>query len=442
MKLWYGLGLGLALCSAVSAKVAPDQVARLGKDLTPMGAERAASKDGSIPEWTGGLALQAGDNPFANEKPLFTITAANMATYQQRLTPGLQAMLSAYPSFSIPVYPTHRTARLPEQVYQANKRNAEQAELVDNGNGIVGAATGVAFPIPNSALEVLWNHITRFRAEKIKRVQAQAALTRDGDYTLIRLEEEVDLLYSKFDADPAKVVADNLLFYFKQAITEPARLAGSVLLLHETLNQVKQPRDAWVYNTGQRRVRKAPNVSYDAPGTAADGLRTTDNFDMFNGAPDRYDWKLLGKQELYVPYNAYALASKSVKYADILKPLHINPALTRYELHRVWVLEANLKPGVRNIYKKRVMFIDEDSWQILLVDHYDEQGKLWRIGQAYGIQYLDRASFWTAAEAFYDLQSGRYLAMSLSNEEKPRDYDFPSSAADYTPQALRRDGVR
>ena len=146
---------------------------------------------------------------------------------------------------------------------------------------------------------------------------------------------------------------NNIISYFEQKITSPARLAGTILMVHETVNQVIQPRKAWVYNTGQRRVRRAPNVAYDNPGTAADGMRTADQLDMFNGSPDRYDWKLIGKKELYVPYNSYKLHSDKVKVSDIVKPLHINQELTRYELHRVWVVDATLKEGKRHIYKKR-----------------------------------------------------------------------------------------
>ena len=90
---------------------------------------------------------------------------------------------------------------------------------------------------------------------------------------------------------------------------------------------------------------------------------------MFNGAPDRYDWKLIGKKELYIPYNAYRLDSPQLKYSDIIKPGHINRDLTRYELHRVWEVEATLKTGERHIYAKRHFFIDEDTgrlqWSII-----------------------------------------------------------------------------
>ena len=63
----------------------------------------------------------------------------------------------------------------------------------------------------------------------------------------------------------------------------PARLAGEVLLVQETLDQSIENRRAWVYNPGQRRVRRAPNVAFDNPGTNSDNLRTSDQFDMYNG---------------------------------------------------------------------------------------------------------------------------------------------------------------
>ena len=183
--------------------------------------------------------------------------------------------------------------------------------------------------------EVIWNHLLRYRGETVGRWIAQAVPTRSGKYTLVKFEDEFDVLYSKPGAKFAGL--NNIILYFKQKVIAPARLAGFILLAHETLNQVKQPRAAWTYNTGQRRVRRAPNVAYDNPGTASDGMRTSDQFDMFNGAPDRYNWELVGRKEMIVPYNAYKLHSNEVKYKDILTPKHINPELARYELHRVWV---------------------------------------------------------------------------------------------------------
>ena len=192
-------------------------------------------------------------------------------------------------------------------------------------------------------------------------------------------------------------------------------------MVHETVDQVMQPRKAWIYNTGQRRVRRAPNVAYDNPGTASDGMRTADQLDMFNGSPDRYNWKLIGKKEMYVPYNAYKLHSDNLKISDIIKPLHINQKYTRYELHRVWIVDAVLKEGKRHVYKKRRFYVDEDSWSILAVDQYDNQDRLWRASESHCINYYDLTAFHSTKDVHYYLLSGRYLAHGLDNENEMYD---------------------
>lgn len=450
IKAITGVLIASLFSTAVLAKVTPEQAAQLGDSLTPLGAEKAANAAGTIPAWTGGITTPPANykvgmhhpDPFAAEKPVLVIDQSNVAQYQQQLSEGQVAMIKTYPTFKINVYPTHRTASYPAKVYNATKENATRAELINDGNGLKGAAIGIPFPIPQNGLEVIWNHITRYRGESLKREAGQAVPTRSGDYTLIKLKEEVDLFYSKDGVTPEQVEDKNLLFYFKQQITAPARLAGESLLVHEFLDQIKEPRQAWVYNPGQQRVRRAPNVAYDAPGTASDGLRTNDNFDMFNGAPDRYNWKLVGKKELYIPYNSYQLHSDKLSYDDILKAGHINPEYLRYELHRVWVVEATLKEGMRHIYNKRVFYIDEDSWQVAVVDHYDSRDQLWRVGEAYSLNYYEVPVQWTTLEVFYDLQSGRYLAMGLDNQEAMYDFNNQQPESYYTPAALRREGRR
>jgi mannose-6-phosphate isomerase-like protein (cupin superfamily) len=164
---------------------------------------------------------------------------------------------------------------------------------------------------------------------------------------------------------------------------------------------------------------------------------------MYNGSPERYDWELLGKKEIYVPYNSYRLHSDELSYDELLQPLHLNPEVPRYELHRVWVVEATLKEGTRHQYKRRTFYIDEDSWQIVHVDQYDNRDELWRVSEGHGINYYDVPTYWTTLEVHYDLQEGRYLAVGLNNEA-PYTYDFEVdlSPRDFTPGALRRAGRR
>ena len=438
------------LATSVMAAVSAEEAAKLGTTLTPIGAEKAGNADGSIPEWTGGLPKNAGtvddrgflSDPFASEQPLFTITAQNVDQYKDKLTPGQLAMFTRYPqSYRMPVYPTHRSASVPDSVIEATKRNATNTVMVQNGNGLANFDTANPFPIPQNGLEVIWNHITRYRGGSAKRFVTQATPQANGSYSLVYFVDEFTFRGALADVDKSK--ESNVLFYFKQRVTAPSRLAGNVLLVHETLDQVKEPRLAWLYNAGQRRVRRAPQVSYDGPGTAADGLRTSDNFDMYNGAPDRYNWQLNGKKEIYIPYNAYKLDSPNLKYSDIIKAGHINQDLTRYELHRVWHVTATLKSGERHIYAKRDFYIDEDTWQAALIDHYDGRGTLWRVAEAHAQYYYDKQVPWYTVETLYDIITGRYLALGMKNEEKQSyDFNYKAATTDYTPAALRQAGVR
>ncbi len=427
---------------------------RLGQDLTPLGGEKAGNADGTIPAWEGGITAppagyKPGDHhqdPFAGESPLFTITAANAAQYAAKLTAGQQALLKTYADYAIPVYKTHRSASNPQRVYDATKQYAATARLTESGNGFSGVVLGVPFAQPENGLQVIWNHLTRYRGITGVRHIGQAAPQRDGSYNLVQFEDEFLFNYCRDDIPQSalmqELAAENVLIYFKQAVTAPARLAGSILVVHETLDQVKEKRRAWIYNAGQRRVRLAPSVEYDNPGTAADGMRTSDQFDMFNGAPALYDWKLVGKKEMYVPYNSYKLHSDRVKVADILKPLHINQDLTRYELHRVWVVDATLKAGASHLYSRRTFYVDEDSWQVLAVDQYDGRGQLWRVSEAHCINYYDALTFWSTLEVHTDLLAGRYLAIGLDNENKMYDFTTKRTPQDYTPAKLRQEGVR
>ncbi|MCY1278178.1 hypothetical protein D3C80_734140 [compost metagenome] len=440
------------LASSVMAAVPQPEADKLGTTLTPLGAQKEANADGSIPAWTGGLPTNAGAadangflaDPFAGEKPLFVITAGTAEQYRDKLTDGQMALFKRYPdSYRIPVYPSHRTASVPPQVQAAARDSALQVQSINDGNGLAGFKQGsfYAFPIPGNGVEAVWNHFTRYMGDSYKRGFIQATPQMDGSYTPVRFEEQQ--VYPGQVSDLPEEDVGTLLYYYKQRVTSPARLAGTVALVHETLDQVKEPRRAWVYNAGQRRVRRAPQLAYDGPGTASDGQRTADNLDMYNGAPDRYDWKLVGKKELYIPYNSYRMESPSLKYDDIIKAGHLNPDHTRYELHRVWEVVATLKPGARHVYAKRHMYLDEDTWQIAEVDHYDRQGQLWRVAEGHALYRYDRQASYLAAETLYDLISGRYMVVGLRNEEpKNTQYGLTAKAYDFTPAALRTDGMR
>lgn len=416
------------------------------ENCTMMGATLSGNEDGTIPAYSGGITkppqgYKIGDHhpdPFKSDKILFTISSKNIDEHKQYLTDGQIALLQKYPNFHLNIYPTHRSASFPEKIYAALASNAKNSRIVDNGNSVTGAKLTSPFPVPKTGQEVIWNHLLRYRGEKITRISGQVNPTANGSYTMIRFHESMFFNYGSENYNESD---NNFLFYY-QHITEPTRLAGEMLLVHETLNQVREPRHSWTYNPGQRRVRRAPNISYDNPGTASDGLRTNDQLDMFNGAIDRYDWKLIDKKEIYVPYNSYKLHSDKVIYDELIKAGHLNPDFLRYERHRVWVLEATLKSGTNHIYSKRVMYLDEDSWQILHVDHYDSRGNLWRVAEAHCINYYEVPVFWGALEISYDLQSGRYTANGFDNDVPMYNFNATLSPSDFKPNELRNQGRR
>jgi hypothetical protein len=438
------LGGLLSLASGTAlAKLDANEVARLGQDLTPTGGQKSGNAEGSIPAWTGGITQPPAGfstdkgyvDPFASEKPLYTITSANMVQYTDKLTAGHKAMLQKFADYKLQVYPSHRTAALPQAEYDQIRKEASSVELANGGNGLINyQKTSVPFPIPKSGLEAMWNHMVRYRTGGFIDYATEMVVQSNGAFTPVRRVRSLAMASAMGNPEP------NRLYYFLQNITSPESVAGNQTLVHEPLDQTVEQRLAWQYNPGQRRVLRAPEIAYDSPGPTSDGLRTNDSLDMYNGAPDKYDWKLLGKKEMLVPYNTYKLADRSLKYKQILEANHLNQDLVRYEPHRVWVVEATLKPGQRHIYAKRVFYIDEDSWGILASDIYDGRGELWRVQEAHALQRYDILSALQVSEVSYDLQARRYVAFALSNEEKPAQFGVTFKLSDFSPSSLRRSG--
>ncbi|MBM3105194.1 MAG: DUF1329 domain-containing protein [Pseudomonas sp.] len=450
LKTTLALVLSLAAGGALAA-VSAQQAEQLKTTLTPLGAERAGNAAGTIPPWEGGITQAPQGyvpgkhhlDPFAADKPLFTITKANLEQYKGQLSEGQIALFNSYPdTFQMPVYTSRRSGSAPQWLYDNTFKNATSAKLLEGGNGFSDAYGGVPFPIPKDGVEALWNHITRYRGIYVVRRASEAPVQRNGSFALVTSQQEGMFKYYR----PGGQFADlnNILFYYLTFVKSPARLAGGATLVHETLDQIKDPRQAWIYDAGQRRVRRAPSLAYDTPIASSDGLRTADDTDLFNGSPDRYNWKLVGKKEVYIPYNNYKVSSPDVKYADLLKQGHLNPQYTRYELHRVWVVEGTLKSTARHIYSKRVLFLDEDSWGAALVDQYDGRGQLWRVSMGYLKNFYDLPTTWSSLDVFHDLQARRYYVQNLDNEEAETvDFNQPvPEDAYFMPSALRQRGTR
>jgi hypothetical protein len=433
------LALVLVLASAPAlARVGADEAAKLGTTLTPIGAEKAGNAAGTIPEWTGGLPKKdspRGDNPFAADKPLYTITAANLKQYENVLTPGYKALFRAFPGYKMNVYPTRRSASYPQWFYDATIKNATRVDITNNGFGFSGTAQGYPFPIPKNGTEVMWNHIMRYNTKGFRGYINAAATQADGSFVVEREYLELTYIYNNTKTTLQTLKNQNLYAFVKTV--SPPNKSGEANLLHVPIDRMVETTGVWVYSKALNRVRRIGEVGYDNP--LFDGLITHDQIDMFNGPLDRYTIKLIGKKEMIVPYNSYVLYDPKLKYKQIVTKGHVNQDLARYELHRVWVIEAEVRQGYAHRYKKRTFYVDEDSWIALLQDMYDERNQFWRTAESHLINFPNVPVVVNGVQVHYDLQSRRYVILNMTNEEKRLiEYDWEKDPGYFSPQQLQK----
>jgi hypothetical protein len=441
----------LLLAIPALAGVSADEAAKLKTTLTPLGGEKAGNKDGSLPVWDGGLTKSPAGfteggrrpDPYAGEKPLYTVTAKNMDQYADKLADGIKAMLKRYPdSFRIDVYPTHRTAAAPQWVYDNTFKNATQAKIVDSAGGPRpdGAYGGIPFPVPKTGAEVIWNHQLRWKGQSWHWDATMYLTTADGKRVLTNnaAAEHSSPYYFK-DRPVDKFNGD---YYLIRLINQgPPIRAGEAIVGRQNINDEKTA--SWVYLTGQRRVRKLPNACCDTPSPTTAGLMTFDELEVFSGKIGRFDWKLVGKQEMLIPYNSNKTLQPS-KDADVLGEHHMNPDHVRWELHRVWVVDATLKQGERHTVSRSRYYIDEDSWYGVIGDRWDSKGQLWRTMWQLPMVAPEMPGVIAKTFGFYDLLTGAWFVNGVFNEkrEQYRVLDKPYADSLFSPDALAGEGIR
>jgi hypothetical protein len=441
------------LVSAISwgsqAAVPDTEAARLGKELTPVGAERAANRDGSIPEWKGGTAKgkHALNEPrtdlFPNEKPLFTVDAGNVDKYADKLSAGQIELLKTRKGYRLDVYPTHRSCGYPESVYEQTRKNAAVAKLTTDGKDNLATAVGggFPFPVPKTGAEAVWNHKLRWQGLGREEHYQTNFINPDGNFYGLAQDQMTLMPFASAKAKSPEDVGGAQMKILNVAAS-PAARTGEVILAHYYLGK---GTDAWMYFPGQRRVRRLPAFEYDNPIPGYENLETADQYPMFAGSLDRYDWKLVGKQEMIIPYNNFKFVAKR-KTSEVYGGLYPNRDLMRYELHRVWKVEATVKQGMRHMFAKRVFFFDEDTWNIMEADQYDAQGKLWRVMESTIYPAVELGACVSQEFMSWDLTVNRYIAENSTQEHKPTDWlagdEGRIDARRFDPDELRRSGER
>ncbi|WP_409262161.1 DUF1329 domain-containing protein [Pseudomonas putida] len=441
--------LSLAALNAAQAAVSPDQAAHLGNNLTTLGAEKAGNADGSIPAYQGGLltppaSYQSGasmrPDPFASEKPLLVIDGRNADQYKGQLTATTLELLKRYPSYHVDVYPTHRSVALPQAVLDNTRKNATGARSQEGGSAVDNVLPGIPFPIPQNGAEAMWNFLLRYQGVSMTAKYDSWNVDAAGKPTL-STTGQAHISYPIYEDMAKPIGAKDTYYQMKLVYTGPARRAGEAMMLRDAANPLVQPRSAWQYLPGQRRVKLAPNLAYDTPNPGTSGSGTYDDVFVFNGALDRYDWTLVGKQEMYVPYNTYRL-TYNTDVKQLITPNHLAPQFVRWEKHRVWVVEGKLKDGARHIYHKRRFYLDEDSWIALASDQYDARGQLYRGSFAFLTQSYDKQTPDATPFMIYDLIGGTYNLNGVVGAYGGIRYIDPLSKTQWSPESLAGNGIR
>ena len=462
MKYKTSTALALALTLAATgalAKMRDEDVARMGKDLTPMGAIKAGSDDGLLPEWTGetvglpeGLSWEGPGTPYPDpwpdEKPLFEITAQNMDEYRERLSPGQIAMFETYPdTFRMPVYPGHRDFAYYQAYYDKVMYNAKHGVLSNGDESISGFVGGAAFPVPTTGSEVVW--FTRTTGAYLTRYGEYSDIgvfpngTRSVRRSSLRQEspyaDRNNPATAEFEYPKLGKYAGYILTY----VTEPARDKGLITSIFEPYDYGENAREVWRYLPGSRRVRRAPTVGFDTP-DGPGGLKTVDETRGFNGSMERFEWTLIGRQEMFIPYHNYRFDDPAVSYDDLLTKFHVNPDYMRYELKRVWVAEGVLRDGERHIYGKRRIYVDEDTGLTAITENYDGRGEMWKVVLFNNIYEYGGEAYTRRSQMYHDLRAGAYIVERLINDSAPMVYDIEpvKGPAYFAPANVRKLGRR
>jgi hypothetical protein len=444
------LALAIASTGHAYAGVTADEAKQLGTSLTPWGAVQTGNADGSIPAFTGTVKPPASydpkkpgfrPDPFPTEKPLFSVTSKNMAQYGDKLADGTKAMLQKYPGYSIDVYPTHRTANYPKWVNDNSIQNATRCKTTHEGLGLEGCFGGVPFPIPKTGPEVMWNKMLQFEGQGVFGVMRSWMVDASGK-AILQGENQQWIEIPYYDKSKTSIGPADTYWLYRHLSVAPARKSGEALLMHESLDMLNVGRRAWQYIPGQRRVKLAPDLAYDTPNPQSGGTSNMDDATLFLGAMDRFDWKLVGKKEMFIPYNNFKLKDVSQCPQDkVLAKNFFSPECVRWELHRVWVVEATVKPGVRHNYHKRMFYLDEDSFTGL-ADNYDASGQLYRVLQTFMVPRYESEGQDGYTTVGYDMPSGSYATYGYSTDTGGS-YDMPKKDSRFwSAESLAGAGIR
>lgn len=402
-------------------------VSDLGGALTPWGAIAGASADGSIPAYTGGVKPPANydpanpgfrPDPFADDKPVLVINASNYSEHQDKLSESLILMFQKYPeTFRINVYPTRRSVSYPDSFLENSRLNATRCATTNGPLGLdmsKGCGQGIPFPVPQNGLEVMWNHDTSYRG----------LIVMQRNYVGKYSKPSGELVHSytanSFRYQPFYEPNPTMFYGYRYEYTAPSRLAGTNTMVLDMV--ADSERRAHAYSPATRRVRLSPDSAADTPVSQVGGAQTFDDDIMFAGKKDRYEWNLIGRKEMYIPFNNYRYQYTDENDAECYGDAkftagHPKSECVRWEKQRVWHVQGVLKEGQRHVYHKRDIFVAEDTYVDGFSQMYDSSGNVYRVNLQMSAPFYEAQTAGISFNTVIDLISGVYTALAMAPGE-------------------------
>lgn len=395
--------------------------------LSPIGSEKAGNAAGTIPAYSGKApnapeghevgSQERRPSPY-NDAPLFSITAENADQYAEQLD-GMIEVFKKYPNYRMDIYPSHRDVEYPQYVLDNTQKNLTACKETAAGATLEGCYAGIPFPVPTTGTQVMWNHLLQFSGYEYASPGGTSGwiVTPSGRPIL----QTISTSYTRSDFyNPnAQGPHPSSLIYAKiiQGDLAPARKVGGVILIHNSLDTVNTGNRIYQYVPGQRRVKLAPDLAYDTPNPNSGGIYTMDDSKGFFGALDRYDFELAGKKEKFIMYNNFSMNDyKACEEKKIMENANFpHPDCVRWELHRVWQVDAKLKDGYRHVYPTRTFYWDEDAPGAGSAENYDMAGSLYRVSNNVTIPfYSSEKGANSDSTIFMDLQTGAWAASGFT----------------------------
>jgi len=321
------------------------------------------------------LSVQLFSSMAMAESPSYSVDGSNYMEHADKLTDGQMKAFESYADYRIDVYPASAECVLPDAVRAVSGSNSK---MINGNEGIEwNTIGGKPFPNPTEAQHYIWNHRSapHYNAS-IHRTLVAYIVKNDGSFTIGKGDNYIEFP-GALDSPLRGKVDPNIYALYMVKNMSPARIAGTLTMLHDPYDSAVEQRKAWQYSPATRRVRRAPDVAYDSFVDQTGGLATIDSYNMFTGAQDRFDWNLVGKKTMLIPHANYELSKVGAAEKITSSRNFIDPSLYRYEEREVAIVEATLKEGSRHIFPRQMMYVSTDEHNgIMIRDHYDGQGNL------------------------------------------------------------------